>query len=666
MPLRALLLTALLLTAPRIDAQAVPSAEDFARLPQYANVQGSRNGRFLAAQVPHNGRMNLAVIDLQERTQVTLTDEREFDVIDVVWVGNDRLLYRLGRFDTPLGTRVADGGGLFMVSRDGRERAQLLETARAARAAGRRADRSLTYVRALPGTDVEVLALGNLRDAETYDLYRLDITNGRTELLTPVRPERTSRYLLDRNRVARVAVVRPRDSLAVALHYRRDERSPWQEMARFDLARPPALVPLFFAADNRTLIVASNANRETMAVYRYDPEARKLLEPVFEHAQFDFGADASGETAGAGSVLIDPVTDELLGHTVAGERPQTVRLTESGRRLQRAVDRALPDTFNRAAALRGDQYLIAAQSDRWPTSWHILDEGKGTIEDLLASHPWLPAGSLAEVRPFVLTTRDGLRIPSFYVLPRARAAGQRLPTVVHVHDGPLARPDRWGTLSFGMREAQLLASRGYAVILPNQRGTPGLGSRVYYGGFGALGRQTVDDAEDAARWAVEQGIADAARICVSGAGHGGYAALMALARPAPAFRCGIAGQAISDWPRFLATVDRDEATRDRTVALWLALLGATRSDAIAADLSPLNLADRIVQPLLLYAGSEERRIAAEQTTLMAEALERAGRRPHAVILKPDAAGLSRPEHRAELYAEMLKFLDAQIGAGKKP
>jgi dipeptidyl aminopeptidase/acylaminoacyl peptidase len=664
MLIRALLLAALVLAVPHARGQALPTAEDFARLPQYANPQSSRNGRFLAAQVPHNGRMNLAVIDLQERTQVVLTDEREFDVIDIVWVGNDRLLYRLGRLDSPLGAGAFDGGGLFMVSRDGRERVTLLETARAARLAGRRADRSLTYVRALPGTDSGVLALGNLRDPAGYDLYRLDVTSGRTELLTPKRPERTERYVLDRNRVPRIAQVRERESLQVVLHYRRDERAPWQEMARFDLDRPGALVPLFFAADNRTLVVATNAGRDTMAIYRYDPEARRLMEAVFEHAQVDAGADPLGDTSTAAAVLIDPVTDEVLGHTTFVERPQTTRTTEAGRRLQRTVDRALPDTYNRAAALRGNQYLVTAQSDRWPTTWHILDEAKGTIEDLLASHPWLPAASLAQVRPFVLTTRDGLRIPSLYVLPRGRAADQRLPTVVHVHDGPLARPDRWGALTFGVREAQLLAAHGYAVVLPNFRGTPGLGSRVFYAGFGALGRQMIDDIEDAARWAVEQGIADAARICVSGAGYGGYAALMALARPTPAFRCGIAGQPITDWPLHLTSAQGDTAERDRSGALWRALLGVERIEAIAADLSPVNLADRIRQPVLIYAGSEDRRVPVEQTARLVEALERAGRRPHAVIVKPDGYALTGAGSRAEVYAQMLKFLEAHLGARK--
>lgn len=91
-----------------------------------------------------------------------------------------------------------------------------------------------------------------------------------------------------------------------------------------------------------------------------------------------------------------------------------------------------------------------------------------------------------------------------------------------------------------MREAQLLASRGYAVILPNFRITPGLGSKVFYSGFGAYGRQMVQDHIDAARWGIAQGFADPARVCISGASYGGSAVLMSMAQAPDVFKCGIA------------------------------------------------------------------------------------------------------------------------------
>jgi dipeptidyl aminopeptidase/acylaminoacyl peptidase len=365
-------------------------------------------------------------------------------------------------------------------------------------------------------------------------------------------------------------------------------------------------------------------------------------------------------------VFTDSVTDEVLGHTLLAERPRTVWSSADDRSAQQTVDRALPDTYNTISRLRGNLSLISARSDRWPITWHLWDEGKGTIEDLLASNSWLLGNRLAEVRSFILKTRDGLEIPSYYVLPANHKPGNRLPTVVHVHGGPAARPDLWGNLSFGMREAQMLAARGYAVVLPNFRITPGLGNRIYYSGFGALGKQMLDDHEDAARWAVRQGFADADRVCISGASYGGYAALMSLARYPGTFKCGVAGLVVSDLPLLLTSPNGDIASNDRAVSYWKSLIGVKTVSDISLELSPVNLADRIKQPVLLYAGADDVRTPLEQTTRMIEALKRAGNAPKAMIVKHgEGHGFGRPENSVELYDAVLKFLDEHIGQARR-
>jgi len=649
-----------------VQAQQQPSVEDLVGPPAYGTVSASRDGRHLAVTMPVDGRMNLAVIELETLTRRTLTTYRDFDVVDVDWIGNDRLLFRLGRAESPTGTDDLEGSGLYMVSRDGKKLVPLSEARRDTQRGNNRVDQSLQFLRTVRGSDVEVIALGNLRDPYSQDVYRLNIETGQKLLLTEGRPDRTSRYVLDRNRVPRVAVATLKDSQTTVLYYRRSESAAWDEMLRFDPSRPGRVYPLFFEADNQTLVVSTNIGRETMAVHRYDPNARKLLDQVFAHPRLDIGADASGSVDAAGEIDIDATTDEVLGYTLLAERPQTVWSTESDRRLQRTVDKLLPDTYNTISSLRGDLYLVSARSDVWPRTWHLYDEGKGTLEDLIASRPALLGNKLSEVRPFMLKARDGLEIPSYYVLPKNRKPGERLPTVVHVHGGPAVRVDYWGRYSFGIREAQVLAARGYAVILPNFRITPGFGNRVYYSGFGALGRQMLDDHEDAARWAVQEGIADAERICISGASYGGYASLMSLARFPTTFKCGIAGMVVSDLPLLLTSPAGDTSASYSGVPSWLARVGVRSVAEIPRELSPINLAERIKQPLLMYAGAKDVRTPLEQTTRMVEALQRAGNAPKAVIIKQDEGhGFGRPENTVELYNAVLRFLDEQIGPGRK-
>ncbi len=461
---------------PKTEVVAPPplSVKDFVRYPDIASPVLSPNGKFFAATAPINGRLNLVVIDLETRKGAALTNFSNFDVISVDWVGNDRILYSLGQFNTPTGPGVADGGGLFVVSREGKEPRTLSPTTRECRNRGERICRGYDLIRTLPNNDEEVIASGNMRSADSSDVYRLNVRTGRGTLLTETRPSNVQSWVLDRNQVPRVARAWIKDTQTYAIHYRKSESAPWEEIARFDATVGPAFVPLAFEADNETLLVATNEGRDTMAVFKYDPNSRKLGEVVAQHPRYDMGANSQGDRVPG--VLRDPATDNIVGYRVQGDKPETVWTDANYMRIQRMLDGALPGRINAFSRTPdGDRLLVTSYSDRQPVKWYFLDEKKKTLEEVLASRPWIKPENLVEMRPFLLKTRDGLEIPSYYFLPRDHKPGQKLPTVLHIHGGPTVRADRWGEFTYGVREAQILASRGYAVVVPNFRGTPGPG-----------------------------------------------------------------------------------------------------------------------------------------------------------------------------------------------
>jgi dipeptidyl aminopeptidase/acylaminoacyl peptidase len=651
----------LLPAAPAL-AQAIPIA-DLVRPPAYASPVLSQDGRYFAVSVPVNGKMNLAIIDLEKRSVTRITDEREFDILGVRWLGSERLVFTLGQFNSPTGAGRFDGGGLFMISRDGKERRQLSPTVRETRNRNQNVYRYYDVLRTLPGNNDEILVVGNQRDADSLDVYRMNVRNGRTTLLTERRPDRVIEYLLDNNNVPRVARSVARDRLEFTVHYRKDVDSPWEPIAQYDGTKGPILKPLAFEADNQTMVVAWNGDRPTMGVFRYDPNTRKLGELIAQHPRFDMGADASGSPVSG--VIRDFKTNKVIGYQVEADKPQIVWVDEEYAKLQRMIDGALPNTVNIFRRTpNGERLLVTSFSDRQPEKWYLLDEKKRALEELFSSRPWLKTDLMVEQRPFVYKTRDGLEIPGYYFLPNNYKKGERLPTVVHIHGGPAVRADTWGE-GFGVEEAQLLASRGYAVIVPNFRITPGLGSRTYYSGFGTMGRQMVDDHEDAAKWGIAEGFADPQRICISGASYGGYATLMALARFPETFKCGISGLMVSDWELMTTSPAGDTAGNDGTVNYVLALAGVRRITDMPAEIQPINLASRIKQPLLIYAGEDDIRTPLEQTTRMIRALERAGNKPKSVIIKPqEGHGFGKTENAVELYEAIFKFLEESIG--KRP
>jgi hypothetical protein len=194
-----------------------PTLEELLRPPTTANPILSRSGKYFAVTTPHKGRMNLAVIDMATRKGNLLTSFEDFDVLDVHWVGDERLLFTLGQQNSPTGPGQFLGGGLFMVSRDGLESRRIAPTVKESRARNQ-LHRSLDYVRTIPGNDEEIIAEGNMTDGESTDLYRLNVRTGRYTLLTQGRPASyTTEWLLDSKLVPRVVTAHVKDTVTVIL-----------------------------------------------------------------------------------------------------------------------------------------------------------------------------------------------------------------------------------------------------------------------------------------------------------------------------------------------------------------------------------------------------------------------------------------------------------------
>lgn len=648
-------------SVPATPVAGAPSLEELLKNPTLANLTLSRSGKYLAATAPNRGRMNLVVIDLETRKGTLLTSFEDFDVLNVRWIGDERLTFSLGQANSPTGAGQFDGGGLFVINRDGSNSRRLAPTVREVRRTGQFVYRSLSVVRTIPGNTDEVIAEGNQTSADSVDLYRLNLNTGRTTLLTAGRPANlTFEWMLDSKLVPRVVSANVKDELTRVVYYRKSADAPWEEIARFSRDKGDVFVPLAFESDDQMMQVATNRGRDTMAVFRYDPNAKKLGEQIAAHPRFDMGADSQGEAVAG--VLVDPETDKILGYRVDGDKPETVWVDETRARLQATLDATLKDrinTFRRTPD--GKKLLVTSYSDVATARWYFFDTEKRTLEEIGASRPWLD-GKLTQQRPMRYKTRDGLEIPGYLFLPRNYKEGTKLPLIVHIHGGPSARADTFAS-GFGTREGQLFASRGYAVLVPNFRITPGFGQKIYQAGFGTIGRQMSEDHEDAAKWAVDQGFADPKRMCISGASYGGYAALQAMVKTPDLFKCAIAGLAVTDMVYQNTSLDTDYVSSPAAVDFWKAIIGVTDlKSQLVRDISPVNHADKIKGAVFLYAGQDDIRVPIDQINRMDRALRAAGNPPKAYVVKQqEGHGFGKLENNIDLYTQVLKFLEEQIG-----
>ena len=644
-------------------AVAPLSIASYMKPAEFAQVTISPDGRYLAALSPIKGKRNLMILDLETRKPRAVTSLSNFDVVSYHWVGSSFLVFTLGTLDTPTGADRGFGGGLFAVRPDGSGYRKLSATVEEQVGGGSRSYRSLSFLRTAPGSETEIIAAGNLR-TDSDDIYRVDLITGKRELLTFEAPGVGARWILDSEAQPRAVVVRNKDDVAEEdlvrkVMVRDTITSPWRQVAEFTFAdRGKDWSIVRFAEDDKNLMVTSQAGRPTRALFKFDVEKRELGEMVMGHPRYDMSEIQT---------LMDRNSRKVVGARLDAETAQINYFDPDYNQIHQAMMSVFKGQVVTLQRSTSGKTLVSAFSDREPHTFHLYDEKAKTLTQLLRARPDVTRQHLVEMRPFLLKTRDGLEIPSYYFLPANYQPGQRLPTVLHIHGGPHVRADTWGPLSGGgVQEAQLLASRGYAVVLPNHRITPGLGKAVFEAGWGQVGRKLSDDHEDAAQWAVAEGFADPARICITGGSYGGYATLWASVRSSTTFKCGAAGFSIGDMELQQKSTQTDYAGSRSGVAQWKRMLGVKGDDwSPAREVSPALFAEKSGFPLFIYAGGSDRRTPIEQTNLMISALERAGKPPALVMVKADEAhGYGLLSNRVELYEAKLKFFEDHIGPGK--
>jgi dipeptidyl aminopeptidase/acylaminoacyl peptidase len=255
----------------------------------------------------------------------------------------------------------------------------------------------------------------------------------------------------------------------------------------------------------------------------------------------------------------------------------------------------------------------------------------------------LPAPELAAVASF-----DGERIPLFVLRP---APGEGPPpVVVSVHGGPEAQARR----GFDP-EVQALVAAGYAVVVPNVRGSTGYGRR-----YAALDDTTrrLDSVADLR--AIHEGLADLGldpgRAVLWGGSYGGYMVLAGLAFQPELWAAGVDIVGISNLVTFLEnTSDYRRAHRE------LEYGSLARDRAFLTEASPLTHVDAIRAPLFVIHGRNDPRVPLGETEQLADSLARRGVRCELRIYDDEGHGLARLDNQLDAYPAAIAFLDEVLG-----
>lgn len=361
---------------------------------------------------------------------------------------------------------------------------------------------------------------------------------------------------------------------------------------------------------------------------------------------------------GAGDVqpIHHPRTGRLLGFVSTKDDDfEYTFLDDALSNAWASLTAGFPNRRVRLASGTPDFSKLIVKTEGGPDTgtYHVVDVAARTAVRLGSAYPDIPAAAIGEVRYISYAAADGMVIPAYLTLPAGRDP-RNLPLIVMPHGGPQARDepgfDYW---------AQLLASRGYAVLQPQFRGSLGFGAAHLRAGYGEWGRKMQTDLSDGVRHLASTGIADPARVCIFGWSYGGYAAMAGPTIDPGVYRCAAAGAGVSDLPRMLAWERDQTGGRDTPVVrYWKRFMGAERiNDGSLNAVSPARMAQNANVPILLIHGRDDSVVPFEQSQYFADALRRENKAVELVELEGEDHWLSRATGRLAVFNALVPFLE---------
>jgi dipeptidyl aminopeptidase/acylaminoacyl peptidase len=638
-------------TASAESGSASPPTAAFAALPRIESIQLSPSGRHLAVLRNHEGQtfLDTQTVTGQDLHRVISTDNRDYIVTWFRWVNDERLLVSV-RFAATRDGIDSIETRLMAVNRDGTEQIpNLFKQSAFPSLFGKKhfpqfQDR---LVGTIPGDPKHVLLALDLEHPNAPDVYKVDVYSGDRQLIqanpsTQPDPRVILHWIADRAGTVRAGVGQFQTSVHAI--FRQPESSLWRELADYDLAKETGLVPLAFDADPAWLYVRDQ-HRGKAAIFKLnvmDRAADRIL--VVADPKFDLN----------GELVYAPGRKKVVGVRYSATDERVLFWDYDAQRLQARIDRAIPGTVNiiHSSSDDGRLHVVKSSGAAHSPHWSIFDERDGRMVLLGKSYPDLEGVGLTAPTTTYVTARDGKELQVFLTVPKDRDP-RHLPMIVFPHGGPAARMP--GAFNYW---TQWFVSRGWAVLEPRFRGTEGYGDEWLRAGFQRWGLEMQDDLTDAVQYAIRSGLANANRICIVGAGYGGYAALMGAVKTPDLYRCAVSLGGVTDL-RDLVSDSRwylnQKPMMEMRVGSWWNDRERLR------ETSPVAHASEIRTPLLLMHGLMDRFVPVSQSRNLADALKSANVMTYRYVELPLAdQTLSRGQDRIHVFKELEQFLTTYL------
>jgi len=605
---------------------AVP---DYFSRPKQSAFKLSPDGKYFSyREKDAAGKRHVYVKNVVTGEVKKILEEGKELIRDYGWVNNTRLIY------------IQDEGGnenyhLFAVDLNGSNNLPLTPFDKV----------RVDIVKILKDQPDYMIIQMNKDNPEIFEPYKINIKTGALEKLYENKDAANpiSGYDFDKDGHLR-AYTKQQGGTNYVLYYRESAAAPFKKIKETTWKDTFTIIDFDYTSANQHLAyVLSNLNSNTAEIQLYDLKNNKPVKTLFNNKTYDSESLVTSRKR----------KYEVDYYSYMGERSEIVPVSDTFKKLYAKFKKQFGDyDFGVVSKTDAeDKYLLYVTSDKLYGKYYTYDVRTDKFTMLLDLMPNLKEADMAEMRPVKFTSRDGLTVHGYLTIPKEAKDGKKVPLIVNPHGGPYGPRDQWGFNP----ETQLFASRGYATLQVNYRGSGGYGKEFSLAGSRQIGRNMLNDLEDGVAYVKTLGLIDDSKIAIYGGSYGGLATLGSLVKTPDLYVCGVDYVGVSNlftfyksfppyWKPFLAQVYEQwynpESEEDKK---------------IMEQVSPALNIDKITKPLFVVQGANDPRVNINESDQIVKSLRSRGFDVPYMVKYNEGHGFGHEDNRIELYKCMIGF-----------
>lgn len=618
-----LIITMLLFACEKKSSVEVIPVNNFFKSQDKATYRISPDGKSLSYLKLQDKKQNLFVEDLATGRSTQLTKLIEKNISFYSWVSDNELIY----YKEKEGVKYQSD--LFIINKEGKNERQLNANEK-------------SRIRILEDQLIEdkyLLVLSNKRDSTVSDVYRLNVRDGKMDMVAK-NPGNITSWMTDNKGKLRMAVAN--DGVHQILLVRENEAQRFKPAITINFRT--TLMPIAFSEKEPSIIYAiSDVNRDKSALVELDCTTGKERSVLF-----------ANDTINVVDAQYSKYRGQMDYVVYESWKKEKFYLNPSAKAFYQKLDKLLPNTELRILDRDKSEtvFVLRTFTDRNPGSFYLYNAKNGSLKKLSDINSAINEAEMCEMKPVKYTSRDGLEINGYLTLP-LNSSGKNLPVVVVPHNGPGQR-NTWGYNA----EVQFLANRGYAVFQVNYRGSSGYGQRFYVAGFKQWGGKVQDDIDDGVQWLIKEKIADPQKIAIYGTGFGGFIALNSAIKSPKIYKCVASNSGVLNLFNYLNSIP---PFLRANLQMYYDILGNPDTDVdYMRQASPVFHADKINIPIFITQNIKDPRINSSDAIRLVKELKKRNI-PVTYYEKEDASFPSaREESRQKVYTALEHFLEGNL------